>query len=277
MNIWTEKSIQLAETNYLDNLENIYPNNINERRFIDLEVFNKIWSNLKSNSDENSLKDFILFLEYEDLLSPIDNLSDIRALKNINEISKALENNNNRFNAIIDSLLKLSYDEILDKITKPKDSSRQNGQKFINFIKKFFNLKSERELLNSNEDGIFLLDGTDADKLKFAQQILKLDYDKKGFDLLCKITKNNNKIFVIGEAKYIRNTGGSQDKSFEEINYLIKSKSNDNVIKIAIIDGFAVQKKNYLKNKIEKHKLKEYNIMSVLLLNEFLTSTYESL
>ena len=118
------------------------------------------------------------------------------------------------------------------------------------------------EFTSSKEDAI--LEGSDEDKKMFAKQSLNY-HRNKGLDFVARF---NNK-YVIGEAKFLSDFGGSQNSDFEDAIATLEAKEA-NAIKIAILDGIL-----YVKGKSKMHKFitnpyKDYHIMSSLVLREFL-------
>ena len=93
-------------------------------------------------------------------------------------------------------------------------------------------------------------------------------YNKeKGLDF---IGRFNGK-YILGEAKFITDIGGNQDKSFVDIITTLNANYNG-AICIGILDGIP-----WLTNKSKYYtaittKYEEYNIMSSLVLREFLYS-----
>jgi hypothetical protein len=121
---------------------------------------------------------------------------------------------------------------------------------------------SLHEFLADDQDAI--LGGTDEEKKRFAHKYLNF-YRDKGLDF---VGRFNNK-FIIGEAKFLSDYGGSQNSDFEDAIATLDMKDT-NAIRIAILDGIL-----YLKSKSKMHAYitnpyKDYPIMSSLVLREFL-------
>lgn len=121
------------------------------------------------------------------------------------------------------------------------------------------------EFLSSTENAI--LDGSDRILKDFAKE--HLGYTRnKGLDF---VGRFNGK-YVIGEAKFVSSEGGNQNKSFVDADQTLiaEVKGNANVVKIAILDGVI-----YIKSKKQMYRAitsthSELNIMSALVLREFL-------
>jgi len=75
--------------------------------------------------------------------------------------------------------------------------------------------------------------------------------------------------YILGEAKFLTDFGGHQNAQFEDAKNLLKNKSS-NAIKIGILDGVLYIKSNNKMYKYLTQHEEEYNIMSSLVLREFL-------
>jgi len=80
--------------------------------------------------------------------------------------------------------------------------------------------------------GVAFLDGSDKKLKKFAGEELGIRNLKKGIDFILKI-KNK---FILGEAKFLTDYGGTQNNQFRDAINVAKIKE-DNIIGIAVIDG----------------------------------------
>lgn len=95
---------------------------------------------------------------------------------------------------------------------------------------------------------------------------------KKRPDLVAK----HNDIFVIGEAKWIGQPGGNQEKQVQEVINFCKDQRG-RVLRVGIVDGFPWalhnNKGTLFENKENVNiQESEYNIFSALLLERFLLS-----
>lgn len=264
MNIWTEKSINLAnQRNYLDLLYKVYPMSINLKREIDENVVKKI----KKYYDDRENSDFLKILLEQDIF-PIKD-SYIAYLK---RDKTAIERNPNTVNRISSMLYEMGWNEILEKLTVPKETNRQIGPLFKKWIDLKYlgaNITKDAELfLNSTDNIIF--NSSDAEMKEFAKKYLGYNRDK-GLDFIAKF----NKKFLIGEAKFLTDFGGHQNAQYEDAISTLKtplSKTNYEVIKIAILDGVLYIKSN---NKMYKNLSNFSNdevIISAVLLRDYLYS-----
>ena len=104
--------------------------------------------------------------------------------------------------------------------------------------------------------------------MDFAKEHLNYNHNK-GLDFVARF----NGKYVIGEAKFLTDFGGHQNAQFNDAISTIETKKVK-AIKIAILDGVL-----YIKGKNKMHKsitelYKDYNIMSALVLREFLYQLY---
>lgn len=289
MNFWTEKSINLANnSNYLDELFKVYPISKNFPRNMSSEDIDKISSFFKkdvSTIDEDNQ----LFLEAlinivkksggkksksDELLFPLKD-SYVPYLK---QDPSAIKRNPRTTNRLIGEIRELGMEGIITNMTLPKESNRQMGPAFNNWLiqKNATGAKlvsDEDEFLNSKEDMVFL--GKDEKMKQFAAKYLGYtritDEDSKGLDLLAKF----NDTYVIGEAKFITDKGGHQwDQQLDALNTvsLKLNKTDKKVEKVAIIDGvpYIPSKKSKFYKSITASDDKI--ILSSLLLRDFLYS-----
>lgn len=118
------------------------------------------------------------------------------------------------------------------------------------------------EFINSKENAV--LDGGDAEMMGFAKKHLNYKHNK-GLDF---IGRFNGK-YVIGEAKFLTDFGGHQNAQFNDAITTTKAKGVK-AITVAILDGVLYIKGNNKMYKEVTTKLKNENIMSSLVLREFL-------
>ena len=109
-----------------------------------------------------------------------------------------------------------------------------------------------------------VLDASDKEMMNFAKK--HLGYNRnKGLDFVGKF----NRKYVIGEAKFLTDFGGHQNAQFSDAISTIQTKGVK-AVKIAILDGVLYIKGN---NKMYKDITTTYaghDIMSALVLREFL-------
>jgi len=257
MNYWLQLSIEYAnQRSYLDDLFQVYPTIPDGIREID----NEIWSKVEKAFIEKDNYSLIRELLNMDVF-PIKD-SYIAFLKR--DIS-AIDRNPKTINRICGRLYEMGLNKIFERCSEPKETNRQISPLFRRWLKsKSLGVVPVTldTFLNSEEDAI--LDGNDAQLLKFAAE--KLNYKHtKGVDFIARF----NKKYVIGEAKFLTDFGGHQNAQFNDAISMLLVK-NVKATKIAILDGVLYIKG---KNKMYKQlttKYKDLNIMSSLVLRDFL-------
>jgi hypothetical protein len=266
MNIWTQKSIELAnQQNYLDLLYKVYPMSVNlSREFND----NKI----------NTIKNY---LQRKDNIALLETLlkNDIFPIKDsyvayLKKDKTSLQRNPNTIQRLTGLLYEMGINEIVAHCTVPKETNRQMGQLFRNWI----NSGSLGVKITTDWDeflsykGNIVLNTADSNKKEFST--VYLGYTRnKGLDFVGKF----NDIFVIAEAKFLTDFGGHQDAQYADAISTLKfalTPSKYTVKKIAILDGVLyINGSNY---KMQKSIRTEFNdddvIISAVLLRDYLFS-----
>lgn len=265
MDFWTKLSCEFAQQrNYLDELYKVYPISPNLRRELS-EIQVAHLKNAFDNKNNKNLIKELLKLE----IFPIKD-SFIAYLK---RDKTAIDRNPETINRISGNLYQMGLDNIIEKCTEPKETNRQIGPMFKNWIAKgTIGAKitnNPEEFLNSNENCIF--NSSDSAMEKFATNYLGFNREK-GIDFLAKF---NNK-YVIAEAKFLTDFGGHQNAQFDDAVRTMNSDFSDKVvnnevISISIMDGVLYIKGN---NKMYRYLRDNRNqtIISALLLREFLYS-----
>lgn len=257
MNPWTKKSIEIAnEQNYLDRLLEVYPMNPEGPRELDP---NK-WSKVEKYFADRNLPELVeTLLSFE--LFPIKD-SYIAYLK---RDKGAITRNSETINRLGNTLVAMGLPKIKEKCTEPKETNRQIGPMFRNWINKG-GLSVDRtsdveRFINSSGD--MLLDLGDEGLMKFANGYLNYN-GEKGLDLIAKFGKE----FVVAEAKFLTDFGGHQNAQFNDAITLVKNKTVK-ATKVAVLDGVPyIEGSN--KMSLAVRSTTDHNIMSVLVLKDFL-------
>lgn len=263
MNYWTKLSIEYAnQKSYLDDLFRIYPTIPNGIRDIDANI----WNNIKisfNNKDNVSLIKNLLKLD----LFPLKD-SYVAYLRKDNS---AIERNPETINRLAGRIYDMGIERLYENCSKPKETNRQIGPMFKMWIDKGalgVPILPIDEFINSNNNCI--LSGSDKEMGDYAIDYCGYEYagtTEKGLDFIGKFNGKS----VIGEAKFLTDFGGHQNAQFNDALNVLDSKVNENVVKIAILDGVLY----IANNRAKMHRTavdKNNNIMSALVLNEFLYS-----
>ena len=205
MNLWTQKSIDLAgQSNYLDQLYRVYPMSVNMRRELSESTQNEIRTYLNNQNGKNLLN---VLLEQE--IFPIKD-SYVAYLK---RDKTAINRNPATVSRLAGMLIEMGFDEILDKTTVPKETNRQIGPLFKNWISSGalgVPVTDDVEKFLSYQENI-VFNASDKAMQNFAKDHLGYQHEK-GLDFIAKF---NNK-FIIGEAKFLTDFGGHQNAQFND-------------------------------------------------------------
>ena len=241
MNIWTTKSIQLAnQRNYLDLLYKVYPMSVNLRR----ELNNTSKAKIRNLLTNRRAKELITELLSHEIF-PIKD-SYVAYLK---RDKSAINRNPNTIARLSSILYQMDIEDIFDKMTLPKETNRQIGPLFKSWIESNpFNCKitSNKDIfLQSQENIVF----NASDDLMKNLACTHLGYQRnKGLDFIAKF---NNK-YIIAEAKFLTDFGGHQNAQFEDAINTMKTSlipTDKDVKAISILDGVV-----YIKGKGKMYK-----------------------
>lgn len=265
MNHWTELSVQFANCrNYLDELFRIYPISPNLRRDISEQAIDSIALHYQNRDNKELVKELLKLdlFPIKDSYVPF-----LRKSRN------AIELNPNTVNRIAGNLYAMGLDVILDRCTEPKETNRQMGPMFKNWVKSGVLgcdiYEDEESFLASEGNAVPVL--SDQRMKRFAIEHLGYTRVNKGLDFIARF----NGKYVIAETKFITDQGGHQSDQFEDAMLTLTSPldpvDDKTVITIIIADGVLYIPGN--------HKLYRYInqnddwvILSALVLREYLYS-----
>ena len=259
MNHWTELSIEYAsQRNYLDDLFKVYPTIPDGIR----EINKQCWNDIERNFNIQNNVELIKSLLQCDLF-PIKD-SYIAYLK---RDKTAIERNPQTINRLAGRLYEMGLDKIYERCSEPKETNRQIGPLFKRWISSGalgILPVSLKDFVSNNDNAI--LNATDAEMAFWCKE--KLNYSRnKGLDFVARF----NGKYIIGEAKFLTDFGGHQNAQFEDAISTIETP-NVKAIKIAILDGVLyIKGTNKMHNQLIQ-KSDKYDIMSALVLREYLYS-----
>ncbi|WP_308033037.1 restriction endonuclease [Neisseria cinerea] len=264
MNLWTQKSIDLAgQSNYLDQLYRVYPMSVNMRRELSESTQNEIRTYLNNQNGKNLLN---VLLEQE--IFPIKD-SYVAYLK---RDKTAINRNPATVSRLAGMLIEMGFDEILDKTTVPKETNRQIGPLFKNWISSGalgVPVTDDVEKFLSYQENI-VFNASDKAMQNFAKDHLGYQHEK-GLDFIAKF---NNK-FIIGEAKFLTDFGGHQNAQFNDAITTMRAplaESDYTVQTIAILDGVLyIKGQNKMFKDLSSFKDNEV-VISTVLLRDYLFS-----
>jgi len=256
MNYWTQLSITYAnQRNYLDDLFSVYPTIPNGIRELDENLWKKV-ENAFNSQDNKNLIENLLKLE----LFPIKD-SYVAYLK---RDKSSIERNPKTVDRLSGRIYEMGLEKVFERSAEPKETNRQIGPLFRRWLNRgSLGIKPVpmKEFLSNNENAI--LDAGDNEMMNFAKEHLGYTHSK-GLDLVARF----NGKYVIGEAKFLTDFGGHQNAQFNDA--ITTATTKVDAITIAILDGVLYIPGNNKMYQSITETYKEQNIMSALVLREFL-------
>lgn len=257
MNRWMELSIQYAnQRSYLDDLFQVYPTIPEGIRDID----EPLWRQIERAFEKRNNTELIAQLLKLELFPIKDSY-----VAYLRRDKTAIARNPATIARLCGRLYEMGLGGIQFRCTEPKETNRQIGPLFRGWINKMsLGLRpvKMREFVANTANAI--LDAGDAEMMDFAKRRLNYQHNK-GLDF---IGRFNGK-YVIGEAKFLTDFGGHQNAQFNDAISTLQAKGVQ-AIPIAILDGVVYVKSNNKMFVDLTTSLKDLNIMSALVLREFL-------
>lgn len=228
MNKWVEKSIEVANApRYLDSLTEIYPATPSPHRPLSRVVKRRI----KALCEEGeSFKLLMLMLELEGHPFPIEHPYVSLFRRN----PELIDQNPEVVGQIGHILLSLGDEGVIRGCERPPDLNRQIGPAFQNWLRSYFSQRGFAflsELEFEKYQGKAFLDARNARVSRYANTKLGCQLTR-GRDFLAKVRGK----FVIGEARFLSTSGGSQSRDVRETVGFVKDKAG-NAIRVAVLDG----------------------------------------
>ncbi|TKJ18555.1 MAG: hypothetical protein CEE42_16380 [Promethearchaeota archaeon Loki_b31] len=258
MNFWTKRSTKLAyELGYLDRLLEIYPIKSNPRRLMPQHL----WNNIKKAYNEKNSKELIRLLNKGVKSYKMKFPVECYYTSSLRNETRWIDLNPKTVKKLSKLVLDQDIDVIFDKCTAPKKVSRQAGPMFDNWFQTKFRNDREIKILGTNDN----------ERKKNAKKYINYN-SNKGLDVFINI----NEIYILGEAKFITDSGGTQTNQFKSaLNIINTFDRNDNVIPIAIIDGHCWRKSEDFFYKAILNSEQNQIIISALLLEDFFNKVKE--
>lgn len=258
MNFWTKRSTKLAyELGYLDRLLEIYPIKSNPRRIMPQHLWNKI----KKAHNEKDSNELIRLLNKGVKTYKLKFPVECYYTSSLRNETRWIDLNSKTVKELSKLVLDQDIDVVFDKCTAPKKVSRQAGPMFDNWFQTKFRNDREIKILGSNDN----------ERKINAKKYINYN-SNKGLDVFINI----NEIYILGEAKFITDSGGTQTNQFKSaLNIINTFDRNDNVIPIAIIDGHCWRKSEDFFYKAILNSEQNQIIISALLLEDFFNKVKE--
>jgi hypothetical protein len=259
MNYWLEQSIAYAnQRTYLDDLFQVYPTVPEGIRELDGKVWAEVEAAFQERDDTRLLRSLLKL----DLFPVKDSY-----VAYLRRDPSALDRNPATVARLCGRLYQMGLAEIYERSSEPKETNRQIGPLFRRWLQKGclgVNPVPLPEFVNSSGNAV--LRASEGEMKEFARQNLGYSLDK-GLDLVARF----NGKYIIGEAKFLTDFGGHQNAQFNDAVALFHQPSLK-AIPVAILDGVL-----YIKGRSKMYRqitttLREQNIVSALVLREFLYS-----
>lgn len=257
MNHWLSLSIDYAnQRNYLDNLFRVYPTIPEDIR----EISAATWDGVEQAFDSRDNAALIRSLLRLDLF-PIKD-SYVAYLK---RDAKAIERNPATIDRLCGRLYEMGLDKIYERASEPKETNRQIGPLFRRWLNRQalgIAPVGMADFVSTNNNAV--LDAGDAEMKEYAANHFNYTLNK-GLDLIARF----NGKYVIGEAKFLTDFGGHQNAQFND-GIAPLQLDGLNAIPVAILDGVLYIRGNSKMHTAITTEFQDKNIMSSLVLREFL-------
>lgn len=262
LNPWVRKSIELFNGGqYLDNISHVYNYQADRPVRIENNLRRQIRVAHNNRNDEDLIR----------LLSQLDKFPyDEPFWYLLKNVPSFIDSNPVQVRRIARTLYSMTDEEVVVRIESQPKLNQQTGPMFNNWLRNEFQIKSLEDFKESAE-GIVILGESEETGKNFLIDDLNQDVSKRP-DLIVKV----NARYVIGEAKWIGQSGGNQYKSVSEVLKFCGAQRGQ-VLRIGIIDGYPWMTKKPTGATVNDRICVEvqestYNSMSALLLNEFFSS-----
>lgn len=223
MNEWVLKSRDLArKSGYLDKLLDVYPVETNPPRPISKVVLDNLETLLRTGDDFELVKACL----------PLDRFPvDDQYVAFFGYFEGGIDGNPQTVHRIAERIRQLGFEQLKARITVPIQPSRQTGPRFSTWISNLGFPMLDEQALVAHEEGIAFLSGGDEARGDFANTYLGARLSK-GLDCIAK----KNRSYVIVEAKFISDVGGSQRNQFDSAVDMARSKEGE-ATRVAVLDG----------------------------------------
>jgi hypothetical protein len=262
-NPWVRKSLELANSHgYLDRLTEIYPATVLPRRPLDEGVREELKA-LHQKGDWNGLLSLLLKLARKKHPFPIEHpyASIFRQKRDL------VQKNPETVRRLGEIILSMPVEDVVRGSERPADINRVMGSAFQNWLRKAFPSWGIPVLPRSQFEtyrGLCFLDARNTAIQNYVNSRLGIKLER-GRDFLAKVKDR----YVVGEARFLSTSGGSQTRDLlETINFIKTVKGN--VQAIGVIDGIVWFNGKYVRVLSELGEGEV--VLTALLLKDFLKS-----
>lgn len=263
MNKWVRRSLEIANSpGYLDRLSAIYPAIRPPRRPLPNSAKQKI-AELHRAGDGRGLVTLLLALRGKGHPFPFEH----PYASLLGKYPELLDKNPDIVRHLGESLLALSVKEIIRGCERPADINRVMGPAFRNWLRHFFPTQGYPVLPEAQFEtygGPAFLDAANSAVLHHASYKLGFPLER-GRDFLARVGTR----YVIGEARFLSTSGGSQTRDLRETIGFVKS-AKKHLVAIAVLDGVIWFNRAYVQ--IVSELGKDEPALTALLLYDFLES-----
>lgn len=252
MNKWSQQTLTLVSTqNYLDRLQEIYPHEEGIRA-VDETTLQTIRDAYEAKNDIQLLNHTLDLQKFPYKDSYVGFLRKDRSAVGRNPLT---------VRRICARLYEQGIEEIIDGAKESMEANRRRGNKFAEWSKKRFRPVAVDEF-KASKQGVVILDASELEAKDFCNREMGVGISKRP-DLVAKAGRN----YIIGEAKFLSQSGGSQDRGFDDGMALARNP-NGRAFKVFILDGvYWIETGN---ERFQQIKYGTANVFSVLLLEDFL-------
>jgi hypothetical protein len=185
----------------------------------------------------------------------------------LKNIDGCIEKNPRQIQRIAESLYSMTVEETVVRLEAAPKLNTQMGPMFNGWLRSRFDVLELDDFISS-ENGVCILGGSEEIGKTFINDTLNQNLPKRP-DLIAKV----NRQIIIGEAKWIGQPGGNQEKQVQEVLNFCRNQRG-NVFRIGVVDGFPwsiFNIKHRLVNNKEAVNIQEseYDIVSALLLEDY--------
>ena len=262
LNPWVRRSIELFNRGrYLDQISHVYDYWADRPQRLDDALRRQIRMAHYARRDNELIR----------LLSQLDRFPyDEPFWYLLKTVPGFIEGNPAQVQRIASTLYDMTDEEVVFRMESPPKLNQQTGPMFHNWLRRMFRFEN-LESFKNNRNGTVILGETEEVGKGYLADELNQEVSKRP-DLIAKV----NSTIIIGEAKWIGQSGGNQFKSVAEVLKFCAAQRGE-VIRIGIIDGYpwATRKPNgaVINDRIcVEVQESPYNLMSALLLNDFFGS-----
>jgi hypothetical protein len=262
-NPWVKRSLELANSQgYLDRLAEIYPATVLPRRPLDEGVREKLKA-LHQRGDWSGLLNLLLKLTDEGHPFPIEHpyASIFRQKREL------VRKNPETVRRLGEIILSMPVEDVVRGCERPADINRVMGSAFQNWLRRAFpswGIPVLPEPQFETYQGLCFLDARNTAIQNYVTNRLGVKLER-GRDFLAKVRGG----YVVGEARFLSTSGGSQTRDLLETISFIKTVKGG-VQAVGVMDGIVWFNRKYVRVLSELGEGEV--VLTALLLKDFLKS-----